>query len=229
MWILHGPHLGEIPGGYDPEDPEHDVRIGTFEEAGAAALDNEYLKLCMDLIFHGVNEDAVFMMSPEEVKKASEDFKETTGNQSLVQGSSSSTIAPIDHADPRTMDDEQMKDFLRSRGKSNRSVCNMKMKRLRLEVNAIIAQEKRSAKRMDLSVFKPSSVRLPAIQRRKKIPKGEVHRAIPRPRYILPKKLAENSELRRKRGLPILGEFSKDLFSGGMMYYELQKGFSGRT
>ena len=28
------------------------------------------------------------------------------------------------------------------------------------------------------------------------------------------------------RGLPILGEFSKDLFSGGQTYYELQQGFS---
>lgn len=73
----------------------------------------------MDLILKGVNEDVVFMMNPEEVRKTSEDLKKQQGidgNKNHEQGSSSSAIVPLDHPDLRKMDDEEMKDFLRSRG-----------------------------------------------------------------------------------------------------------------
>lgn len=96
------------------------------------------------------------MMNPEEIRKASKDLKrlyEIKGNKNTEQGSSSSVIVPLDHPDLRRMDDEDMKDFPRSRGKSNRLVCNMKTKRLFLVVNAIIEQEKRSGKRIDQRVY----------------------------------------------------------------------------
>ena len=217
---------GEVPGGYNPDDPEHDVRIGTFEESGAAALDNDYMKICLSLVLRGIDEDTVFGMNYEEIKAFADEYERQHGENVLKeteQLSSSALGLPLDHPDPKKLNTEEMKDFLRSRGKSNRSVAQMKAKRLSEEVNIIIWREKKTGKRMDLSVIKPSSVRIIGRQSKKLAP---VKHSISKPRSFIPRKLKDTIAWRKKLNIPELGHLSKDIITTGQTFRDLRKGFS---